>query len=214
MVLKHGIDVSHHQGKIDWKKVKESGKVDFVMIRGGYYRTLDDQFHANVCGCLINEIDFGVYWYSYSYGVNEAAIEANACLNAIKNLSFTYPVAFDFEEYAQLNLSLASQKQIITSFLETVESKGYFASLYMPAFYMQRLLDYDANWLSHYDRWVAHVNVPRPAFDGAFGIHQYSWIGRIDGINTNVDLDYCYRDYPSIITNAKLNNTKQLIERE
>lgn len=210
MILKQGIDVSHHQGKIDWKKVKESGKVDFAMIRAGYYSTLDDQFLANVYGCVKNEIDFGVYWYSYSYGVKEAGIEANACWNAIKNLSFSYPVAFDFEEYAQLNLPLDKQIKIIDTFMKFIESKRFFAVLYMPAFYMQRLLDYEANWLAQYDRWVAHINVSRPAFDGAYGMHQYSWEGRIPGIDTLVDLDTCYRDYPGIITNAKLNNIRSV----
>ncbi len=69
-----GIDVSVHQGKIDWKKVK-SDLVDFAILRAGYgsgASRKDAQFERNYEGCKANDIPAGAYWYSYALSVDEA----------------------------------------------------------------------------------------------------------------------------------------------
>ena len=61
--MKNGIDVSHHQGTIDWKKVKKAG-VDFAMIRAGYGKTeaqKDAMFEKNYAGCKENGVPVGAY---------------------------------------------------------------------------------------------------------------------------------------------------------
>ena len=74
-----GLDVSHHQGKIDWEKVSKSD-VDFVIIRCGYGNNIasqDDKYFAqNVAGCEKYNIPYGIYIYSYALNVSDAKSEA------------------------------------------------------------------------------------------------------------------------------------------
>lgn len=86
MMLK-GIDVSEHQGKIDWSAVKSSG-VDFAIIRAGYGREIsqkDKQFENNYAGCKASGIPVGAYWYSYATSAEAAKLEAQVCLEVLKS---------------------------------------------------------------------------------------------------------------------------------
>ena len=78
----------------------------------------------------------------------------------------------------------------------------------MSASPLQRLLRYAPDRIGRYDAWVAHVNAAKPSYSGAYGIWQHSWKGSIPGISGDVDLDYAYRDYPTIIRRAGLNGWK------
>lgn len=82
-VICNGIDVSYHQAKIDWNKVKTSG-VKFAILRAGLGKsTIDKQFIRNITECNRLEIPVGVYWFSYALNTEQAAGEAAACLKAI-----------------------------------------------------------------------------------------------------------------------------------
>ena len=75
-----GIDVSVHNGKIDWKKVK-TADVDFAIIRAGYGKTAtqaDQRFEENYAGAKAAGIPVGAYWYSYATTPAEAKAEAVA----------------------------------------------------------------------------------------------------------------------------------------
>lgn len=80
-VCTEGIDVSEHQGLIDWEAVAADG-IDFAVIRGGYrgYSEgglfVDRYFHENIRGALENGIDVGVYFFSQATNVAEATEEA------------------------------------------------------------------------------------------------------------------------------------------
>ncbi len=60
-----GIDVSEHNGVVDWEKVKASG-IEFAMIRAGYGQTVDLRFKRNVSECNRIGLPCGVYWFSYA----------------------------------------------------------------------------------------------------------------------------------------------------
>ena len=95
--MKSGIDVSSHQGKIDWTNVR----TDFAILRAGYGREIsqkDAQFEANYEGANAAGIPVGVYWYSYAMTPEEAQKEAEVCLEVIKDKQFGYPIYFDVEE--------------------------------------------------------------------------------------------------------------------
>ena len=103
----HGIDVSGHQGNIDWRKVKASG-IQFAMLRAGYgANTVDSEFERNAHGCMEEGIPFGVYWFSYAYTPEMARREAEKCISVIREYKVQYPVCYDFEydsvRYAQQN---------------------------------------------------------------------------------------------------------------
>ena len=200
--LKKGIDVSAHQGKIDWKKVN----VDFAILRAGFGKVIsqkDDQFEANYSGSKAAGIPVGAYWYSYAMTPDEARQEADVFLEVIKDKQFEYPVYFDIEEQKQLSLGKEKVSAIIKAFLEKVEKAGYWVGLYMSASPLTDCVTDDIK--NRYAVWVANVGVSKLAYSGAYGMWQYSWKGRIEGISGDVDMDYAYVDYPAKIKAKGLN---------
>lgn len=208
-VLYRGIDVSKHNGVIDWERVKKSG-VQFAMIRAGYGQNIiDAQFKRNISECNRLGIPCGVYWFSYAVSVDMAVREAMYCLEAIEPYKLDFPVAFDFEydsvdfaarKGAVMTKSLASA--IARSFCEVVEKEGYYVVNYSNSDYLNRYFDdsvkdrYDL-WLA---RWPKTANLTQPP---RCGIWQYSNKGAVDGINGYVDLNAAYNDYPAIISKMK-----------
>lgn len=215
MTIKYGIDVSEHNGIIDWEEVKASKQIffakeaslDFVMIRAGYGQTaVDKQFRYNASMCNTLGIPIGVYWFSYAKTVDEAIREARACLETIKDYKITYPVAFDFEDDSvrvAKNKGIVITKSLATkmasSFLETIKAKGYVAVNYSNPSYLNQYFD-DSLRIS-YPLWLAQW--PKNAVANIIPsqnpvIWQYSAIGKIKGIGTDVDLNVSYVDYENV----------------
>ena len=75
-----GIDVSHHQGKIDWAAVAADG-IKFAILRCGYGENLPEQddryFEYNAAECQRLGIPYGVYLYSYATDAARAELEAD-----------------------------------------------------------------------------------------------------------------------------------------
>lgn len=202
------IDVSYAQGVINWGKVKAAGITQAIIRATASYphgtaSGVDKRFKSNIEGALAAGIDCGVYHYCYALSVEEAKLEANHFINTIKPYKLTLPVVLDFEDNTQTKLSPAVKADICDAFLQIVQSAGYYAMLYSMASWLKSDLS-DAR-LSKYDKWVAHVGTPKPAYSGNYGIWQFSWEGKVDGISGDVDMNYVYRDYPTIIKNAGLN---------
>ena len=197
-----GIDVSYAQGVIAWEKVKASGLVDFAILRAGYGREttqVDTQFERNYAACKRLGIPVGVYWYSYATTAAEAEQEAKVCLQTIQGKQFEYPVAFDIEEAR----SLPQADALCTAFCNALEKQGYYSAIYTFKSALENNIS--AAIKSRYDIFLSHVGVQQTSYAGAYGLWQYSWTGRIPGISGDVDLDYAYKDYPTMIQNAGLN---------
>ena len=202
--MKKGIDVSKHQGKIDWTKVK----TDFCIIRAGFGKELsqkDPQFENNYAGCKANKIPVGAYWYSYAMNESEAKKEAQTCLAVIKNKQFEYPIYFDIEETKQYKLGKAKCSAIARVFLDTIEKAGYYVGIYSSKNGLENYIDKSVR--ERYAVWVANVGVSQTSYRGA-AMWQYSWTGKHSGIKGDVDCNYCYIDYPSIIKSKGLNGFK------
>ena len=200
--LLKGIDVSYAQGVIDWEKVKASGLVDFAILRAGYGKEtsqIDDQFSLNYTACKQLGIPVGAYWYSYATTVAEAEQEANVCLQIIQGKQFEYPVAFDIEEAR----CLPQADAISTTFCTALENAGYYTAIY--TFKSALESNFSAAVKNRYDIFLSHIGVQQTDYAGDYGLWQYSWTGCIPGISGDVDLDYAYKDYPTMIQNAGLN---------
>lgn len=208
MNVKKYIDVSTHQGKIDWEKVKASG-IDGVMIRAGYGRNnIDKQFVRNITECNRLGIPCGVYWFSYAYTEEMAKKEAEYCLEAIKPYKVELPVCFDFEydsvTYAKkqgvkVDKNLATA--LVHAFCKVVEDAGYYVMNYANLDYLRNYFDDSVN---RYGLWLAwYSNAEKPTVD--CDIWQYSSKGKVNGITGNVDMNYAYNDYAKIILKAGLN---------
>ena len=199
--LTNGIDLSRHNGSIDWSKVK----TDFVILRAGYGKVAkqkDDRFEEYYAGAKAHGINVGTYWYSYAMDEDEARQEADVFLATIKGKQFEYPVFYDVEESKQFELGKEKLSSIIRAFLERVEAAGYFVGLYGSASSLVTHTENDIKekytiWLAH---WCENTN-----YSGAYGIWQHSCKGKVDGIIGDVDLDKCFVDYPERIKAKRLN---------
>ncbi|MBQ8781095.1 MAG: glycoside hydrolase family 25 protein [Oscillospiraceae bacterium] len=204
------IDVSRHNGIINWEKVKADG-VDGVIIRAGYGRLSsqkDSRFEENYAGAKAVGLNVGTYFYTYAKSTDEAETEAEVFLEWIKGKTFELPVYFDIEDQSINHLSRDVLTDICLRWCGRVEKAGYYTGIYANVYWFSRLLDTDR--LSAYDKWLAHW-AEKPAYDESFGgMWQYSSTGRINGINGDVDLNKMYRDYPSVIKRAELNGFKKV----
>lgn len=202
---KRGIDVSHHQGEIDFQKVKAAG-IEFVILRAGYGKEnpsaqTDRMFRRNYSGAVQAGLPCGAYHYSYAKTPREAEQEADFFLSLVKGCRFEYPVAFDLEDASQKNLGRDTLTAIAAAFCERVERAGYYVCLYTNSDWMKNRLDMKR--LNRYDIWLARY-AGSPGVE-SIGMWQYSSTGRVDGISGAVDLDFAYRDYPALMR-AKLLN--------
>lgn len=202
--MSKGIDVSKHQGKIDWHRVKNSG-VDFAILRAGYGKydnQKDERFEENYSNAKNAGIKLGAYHYSYAKSVDDAKKEAEIFLKWISGKQFEYPVAFDVEEKSQSDKGKQFVSDVIRAFCETVEKAGYYVCVYSNKYWLDNYVDDDCK--RKYDTWLAQWS-DKATYGGNYGIWQYSSQGEIDGISGRVDLDESYKDYSLIIKSNGLN---------
>ena len=197
-----GIDVSEHNGVIDWEKVKASG-IGFAMLRGGYGQTVDKQFKRNASECNRLGIPCGMYWFSYALNAVGAIREAIRCLESIQPYRIDYPIAFDLEydsvNYAQkqgvfIGMELASG--MARAFCQTLQDAGYTVMNYANPDYLNRYFDEGVQ--TEFPVWLAQWPGDTPSLDNPprpCAIWQYSDKGSVPGIKGTVDLDVCYVDY-------------------
>lgn len=197
-MIKNVMDVSHHQGPIDWERVKNSGKVDGVIIRVGFGRnrtTQDDrQFQRNITECIRLGIPFGAYIYSYAKTEEDAKSEAahvQRLLAPYKD-KLSYPVYYDLEQKG-------TEKNAVRNALvfgDILEKSGYWVGIYANQHWWNKYLKND---LDRFTNWVARYSKIAPAINGKYGMWQYTSKAAIPGVMGHVDMSYCYRDFPALI---------------
>ena len=204
-----GIDVSEHQGRINWEKVREH--IDFAIIRLGYgQNTLDAQAKHNISECNRLGIPYGVYWFSYAYNVERAKNEARNALKRLEELGgkLDYPFWFDWEydsrnHAAKLGYTISNQllRDMATAFCTIIEEAGHYAGIYANYDYVHN--HYGEKIFQRFDLWYAYLDTES---DRAVNLHQFAWDYRVDGINANVDVNWCVADYPAIIAGMHTDN--------
>ena len=187
-----GIDVSEHQGHIDWAKVAKDG-VQFAVIRAGYGRKLsqkDDYFEQNYTAAQKAGIQVGAYWYSYADSVKRAEEEAKTCLKVLEGKKFDLPIFFD-QEYEKSILALSSKTRtdIILKFLEIIQAAGRICGLYSSTDFITTKLQ--ASRLRQYPLWIAEYG-SKLHYPGTVWAWQYTSTGRVSGIRGNVDCNHGY----------------------
>lgn len=199
-----GVDVSRFQNNIDFNKVKKAG-YNFVIPQCGYGNMVaypyqkDPTFETNYKNAKAAGLSVGAYFYSYATTVEGAKAEAQGVLNVIKGKQFDYPIALDIEEDDQMRLSASQKAAVIEAFISILEKAGYYVVLYSFESFLNTV---PITTLAKYDIWCANVD-NKPSM--RYGIWQNSWVGKVDGINGNVDTDIAEKDYPTIIKGAGLN---------
>ena len=203
-----GIDVSQYQGNIDFKKVKNAG-IEFVMVRAGYDVTGEDSYYKqNVNNAIANNLHVGLYWFMYFTD----EVEAKNCADKFVRLAnlykgkIDYPLVLDVEEETYkyfkkvgINPTKKAITDLVKIFCKRVEEHGYYVMVYSNYNGFKNHM----NSLKEFDKWIADLD-GEPDKD-IYGIWQYTWTGKVNGIKGDVDCDYSFNDYPTIIRNAGLN---------
>ena len=195
-----GIDVSYHNGDIDFEKIKS--QIDFVIMRAGYgNKTIDSKevkFDIYYEDAKRNNIPVGTYWYCYAYTPEEALVEAKTFLDKVKGKKFEFPVYYDVEEPDILDTGSDNVNALIKTFCEELERNNYYCGLYSSTNYLKSLISEEIK--QKYAIWVAHWGGPKPTDEGPYGIWQYTSEGHMDGVESErLDLDVAYINYEPII---------------
>lgn len=227
IVREYGIDVSYHQGTINWATVKAAG-VNYVILRAGYgFNTVDTKFVANITGAIAAGIEnIGIYWFSYAHDTADIETELASCLAAIQpyQSSINLPVWFDFEEASYsyvkntygISLTAAEIQAMATAWVNGCVAAGYESGIYSNKSNADgwfkvtggQYLWQQLGCQFWYARYGANNEISlfiTPAFEQTAlsehpetNIFQYSDVGRIDGINSQrVDLNVLYIDEPT-----------------
>lgn len=189
------IDVSTHQGDVDWKTVAGEG-IKMAMIRSGYgwenYPSqVDNNLYKNLKGAKAAGLKVGIYHYSYATNEEEARKEAEYCLRAIKDQEVDLPIAYDVEEDEHSKLTKSQLTDLTCAFCDKIREAGYLPMVYTKLELLKSKLDY--NRLKSYDLWIAQYATSCD-FDKPYLMWQYTKTGLISGVEGYVDFSYYYFD--------------------
>lgn len=196
-----GVDVSSHQGDIDWQAVAADG-VGFAFVRlgnrgyteGALYP--DDSAAANLDGAAAAGLETGAYFFSQAVTADEAHEEAELALEVLDGRALDLPVAFDHEPVPDADgranaLSGEELAACARAFCERIEQAGYRAMVYGNK---QDIARFSGHALGDRPVWFAEYNVAVPSARFDFAVWQYTNGGSVSGIGTAVDLNLRFTD--------------------
>ena len=192
-VLFRGIDVSRWQGDINWSQVA-ADDVSFVMLGTRSKGAVDPYFHRNIQQASAAGVKVGVYIYSLAMTPEMAVEEANFVLNLIHDYPVSYPVAFDMEDSTQGTLSKDELADIANAFCGRISEAGYYPVIYANDNWLANKLDMSK---MNYPVWVARYSA-KPAYQNPV-MWQATSTGAVNGISGNVDIDFQFKDFTSVI---------------
>lgn len=207
--IQQGIDVSYHNGTLDWSTIKAAG-VDFAILRAAYrgYGTegtlvRDAKFAEYMQGAMSQGIPVGAYIYSQAITTAEAVQEANYILNIVRGYSLDLPIVFDYEfagvktgrldsAWSSGKLNKSKMTDIALAFCDTIKNAGYDAMVYANKTFLSKNLDHEVIENAGYDVWLAHYTT-NTNYAGDYKIWQYTSSGKIPGIANKVfDCNFMY----------------------
>ncbi|MCC8086937.1 MAG: glycoside hydrolase [Clostridium sp.] len=192
-VLFRGIDVSRWQGDINWSQVA-ADDVSFVMLGTRSKGAVDPYFHRNIQQASAAGVKVGVYIYSLATTPEMAVDEANFVLDLIHDYPVSYPVAFDMEDSTQGALSKDELAAIANAFCSRISPAGYYPVIYANDNWLANKLDMSK---MDYPVWVARYSA-KPAYQNPV-MWQATSTGAVNGISGNVDIDFQFKDFTSVI---------------
>ena len=202
----HGVDLSRHNGNVDFNKVKSAG-YSFAILRAGYRQTEDPKFEQFYYDATAAGVMVGAYWFTYANTVEGAEKEAKACIEYIRGKKFDYPIYYDLEDDPSQNsyplkTGKANCSAMVDIFCKTLKNAGYWAGFYTSKSVLTTHITPEV--ANKYAVWVAQWS-QQCTYTGQYGLWQRSDKGQVPGINGNVDLNVAYTNYPSLVRQKGLN---------
>lgn len=192
-----GIDVSEHQGSINWEEAK--GQINFAILRLGWIgnknnHTLDKQFERNYNECKRLGIPVGVYVYCYCNSEETVKSGANWTIEKLKEKTLELPVYIDMEDNTIADCGKDKLTNICVAFNSIIEANGLWAGVYANRNWFDNYLNKE-EIKKRYTTWIAHYGLSGDSqYKGEYDVWQNSSSGKINGINGKVDTNYMYRD--------------------
>lgn len=195
-----GVDVSSHQGTIDWPQVKGAG-FEFAMIRLGYRGytqgslSIDEYAAINLTEAKAAGLRVGAYFFSQAISVEEAVEEAELCIDILRDHSLDLPLVFDWEYVSDSartgNMDAETVTACALAFCKTVEDAGYEAMIYFNPHIAGEYLDLTR--LTAYPFWLALYS-DNMSYPYAFEMWQYTDSGSVPGIKGKADINLWFID--------------------
>ena len=185
------IDVSEHQGKIDWKKVAKNKNVEAAIIRIGYGQNIqkqdDKRATENIEGCIKYGIPFGFYIYSYAKAVDTVKGEAEHMLRFAKKYKnkISLPLYYDIEEPG----TGAGSRQRYLAYAKIIKAAGYVPGLYTGEYWYNAYISADISdtkWIAKYGTNNGKQQI-KPNIKYTYDLWQYTSKATVDGIAGGVD---------------------------
>lgn len=212
----YGIDVSHYQLDIDWKKVKDAGK-QFAIMKAQYEaksHRKDEYFEANYRGCGENGIMRGVYIFIGTQSIQDPARDAVSLLNHLNGRKLEYGIWLDMEAASLRACGKKEITRLANVYAEIFEKAGYYVGIYSNLDWTKNVLDMKA--LERFDFWMARypkadTGVIKEGLNPGGVAWQYSSKGIVPGIKVKCDLDV---DFDGIINLGKDRKSNEEIADE
>lgn len=189
-----GVDISTHNGSVDFQALKNAG-IEFVIIRCGYgsdYTNQDDaRFSENVRKAETAGMPWGVYLYSYATTTAKAQSEAQHVLRLLNGKKPLYGVWYDVEDPQLSGVDVVATSE---TFCQAIEAAGLYVGIYASLSWLNGALN--SSRLDKYDKWVAQWS-SKCTYAKPYGIWQYTDALVISG--KNFDGNWAYKDYPAIV---------------
>lgn len=215
-----GIDVSHHQGKIDWQKVANSGK-KFVIMKCQYEaqsHRKDETFDYNYSESGKYGLSRGVYLYVAGASIADPKNDAESLLKNLDGKNLEYGIWLDFEDRTLEAKGKGFIRDLAYLYRDIFTKAGYFVGIYCNKDWYTRLIHEDLKkdfdfWIARYPRNDTGIYDPTSSLKPSNSIAvawQYSSKGRVDGISTNVDLNVDYDGVIKLYASAPIKSYKPI----
>lgn len=190
-----GIDVSEHNGSIDWNEA--SKHIDFAILRIGWVgnknnHKLDKKFEEFYKQAKAAGVKLGAYVYMYTKSEETAKLGAEWAIEQLKGKEFELPIYCDMEDKSIAGLGKTKLTEITKAFNNVLEEAGYWAGIYASRNWFDNYLEDGIE--KRFTSWIAHYTSSSNKYEDEYDMWQNSSSGRVQGISGRVDTNYLYRD--------------------
>lgn len=190
------LDLSQHNGYVDFEKMKASG-IDSVILRLGWIgnrnnHTMDSRFIQYYQGAKNNGFKVGCYVYNYCINLYTLKTGIDWILKQLKDykLSFELPIFLDMEDRTISGCGKNLLTDMSVKFCEEITRNGLIAGVYANLNWWKLYLDVEK--LKNYKIWLAqYTSKENHSANFKVDLWQFTDCGKVSGISGNVDMSYC-----------------------